>query len=321
MLKVGIVGLGGMGTVHYMNYKHIDDVEVVGFVGQSESDIKKAKEFNLPIFDSITKMTESLDVDVVDICTPTFLHHEHVLEALNNDKHVICEKPLTLNSNEAEELFELAASKNLHLYVAHVVQFMNQTKVLRDIIESKKFGKPLDGVFERLSAKPNWGSDSWMFDKEKAGLIPFDLHIHDLDLIISLFGKPKDSKYYKTQSLLDFPEHFRFLYEYDGLNVVGEAAWFNANIPLTARWRVYFEKGYVVNDGSRLIAYPENGEAIEYDVTEKNLIETGINVPPTEMYLNELKHFVKCIQKDIDSPIVTKDQVIETIKLLESMSY
>ena len=76
-----------------------------------------------------------------------------------------------------------------------------------------------------------------------------------------------------------------------------------------------------MNDGASLIAYPEEGEAIEYDVSEKNLIETGINVPPTEMYLNELKHFVECIQKDVDSSIVSKEQVIETIKILESMSY
>ena len=320
MLKIGIVGIGGMGTVHYMNYKHIDDVEIVAFVATSKESRKKAQSFGLPMYESIEAMCEAEDIDVVDICSPTFLHEKHVRTALNLSKNVICEKPLTLTSKEAKDLFELARKKQRHLYVAFVVQFTKQTEILREIVKDQRFGKPLDAIFERLSAKPNWGSGSWMFDKSKAGLIPYDLHIHDLDMIVSLFGKPNNIVVQETQGILDFPEHYRFLYEYDGLNVVGEAAWFNAQIPFTARWRVYFEKGYLVNDGITLIAYPDEGEPIEYDVTEKHKIETGINVPPTEMYLNELEHFIGCIKKDIDSPIVTESQIVETLKILESIS-
>lgn len=320
MLEIGLVGLGGMGTVHYMNFKHIKNVKVVAVVGTTRSDKEKAKLWNLPIYQSISDMCINHNVDVIDICTPTFLHYEHITESLLNDKTVICEKPMTLSSKKAKELFSLAEKRDKKIYVGHVVQFMKQTEVLRDIVKDGTFGKPLDAVFERLSAKPNWGSDSWMFDKEKAGLIPFDLHIHDLDLIISLFGKPKKIQTFKTQSLLKFPEHYRFLYEYDNLNVVGEAAWFNAQIPFTARWRIYFEKGYLDNDGKQLIAYPESGDPIIYDVEEKHKIETGINVPPTEMYLNELKHFVDCIIKDIYSPYISKKQIIETIEILETIS-
>ncbi|NLW15164.1 MAG: Gfo/Idh/MocA family oxidoreductase [Erysipelothrix sp.] len=320
MLKVGIVGLGGMGTVHYMNYKHIPQVKVVACVGTTDADKEKAKQWDLPIFDSIEAMGKEVDLDIVDICTPTFLHKDHVEQALNLNKNVICEKPLALKSEDAKYLFDLAKDKGKHLYVAQVVQFMKQTEILRQIINEGKYGKPLDAVFHRLSAKPNWGSGSWMFDKSKAGLIPYDLHIHDLDLIVSLFGAPDSVEIQETQGILDFPEHYRFLYNYDGLNVVGEAAWFNANIPFTAKWTVYFEKAFLVNDQNGLILYPSDGEAIIYDIEEENKIETGINVPPTEMYLNELKHFVACILEDIDSPIVTEKQVISTLEILETIS-
>ena len=320
MLNVAIVGLGGMGTVHYMNYKHIDGVKVVGFVGRSDKSKEKAEDLGLPIYKTISEICKNEEVDIVDICTPTYLHPDHVKEGLENNKNVICEKPLALNSKDAKELFALAKTKGLHLYVAQVVQFTRQTEILREIVEDQRFGKPLDAIFERLSEKPNWGSDSWMFDKEKAGLIPFDLHIHDLDMIVSLFNKPNKVNVQKTEGILDFPEHYRFIYNYEGLNVIGEAAWFNAQIPFTARWRVYFEKAYLVNDGEKLIAYLDEGDKIEYDVEEKLKIETGINVPPTQMYLNELKHFVDCIKKDIDSSIVTSKQVISTIEILESIS-
>lgn len=320
MIRVALVGSGGMGTVHYMNYKHIDQVEVVGLVGTSKAAAEKAEAWNIPLFNTISEMCEQIEVDVIDVCTPTYVHKDHVTEALNNNKHVICEKPLALTSEDAKAMFTLAKEKNKHLYVAQVVQFMRQTQVLRELVQNETYGKPLDATFHRLSAKPNWGSDSWMFDKSKAGLIPFDLHIHDLDLIVSLFGIPTHVNVQKTQGLLSVPEHYRFIYNYDGLNVIGEAAWYNALIPFTAKWTVYFEKAYVVNDGGQLIAYLSDGDPVVYDVEEVHKIETGINVPPTEMYLTQLKHFIDCIREDIDSPLVSEQQVIETIKILESIS-
>lgn len=319
MIKIGLVGLGGMGTVHYMNYKHIDECELVGVVGTSDSDRLKADQWGLPIYGSIDDLCSNHELDVIDICTPTFLHFEHIQSALENNVNVICEKPLSLQSDKAESLFKLAKEKGKHLYIAHVVQFMKATEILRDLVKSQRFGKPLDAYFERLSSIPQWGSDSWMFDKSKAGLIPFDLHIHDLDVIVSLFGTPKKVDFTETRGLSPFPEQYRFIYQYDGLNVVGEAAWFNAQIPFTARWRVYFESAYVVNDGSSLIAYPENGDPIVFDIEETIKIETGINVPPTGMYLAELNHFLECVRNDVDSEIVTQAQVIEVIKVLESI--
>lgn len=320
MLKIGIVGTGGMGTVHYSNYQHIDKVKVVAFVGKSEKSKEKGRQLDLPVYESIDLMCKNEDIDIVDICTPTYLHYDHVKSALNNSKHVICEKPLTLSLDKAKDLYDLAKTKQRHLYVAQVVQFTKSSDVLREIVSDNRFGKPLDAVFERLSAKPNWSNDSWMFDKSKAGLIPYDLHIHDLDLITSLFGKPKNIKVQKSQGILNFPEHYRFLYEYKDLNVVGEAAWFNAQIPFTARWRVYFEKALLVFDGSSLIAYLSDDDPVEFDISEKEKIETGINVPPTEMYLIQLRHFVDCVRKNIASPIVTKAQVLETLSILEAIT-
>ncbi|HLV49817.1 MAG TPA: Gfo/Idh/MocA family oxidoreductase, partial [Erysipelothrix sp.] len=165
-----------------------------------------------------------------------------------------------------------------------------------------------------------WLTGSWLFDKEKAGLIPFDLHIHDLDVIVSLFGQPESFDFMSSQGVSDFPEHFRFIYKYSNTNVVAEAAWFNAEIPFTARWRVYFEKGYVVNDGETLVAYPDQGDPIVYDVEEKIKIETGINVPPTGMYYAELKHFINCIENEKPSSRVTAEQVVTVLEILEDVS-
>lgn len=96
----------------------------------------------------------------------------------------------------------------------------------------------------------------------------------------------------------NYPEQMRFLYEFeDGLTVGAEAAWFNAPIPFTARWRVAFENGVLVNDGTALTAYRFGMEPKVYDTRDEVMISTGINVPPCGWYYNELKHFVECIRE------------------------
>lgn len=319
MVKIAIVGAGGMGNIHYANYRYIDDCEVVAVVGTSPKDHENAKQWNLPVYETIAQLMQSEDIDVVDVCTPTFVHYQNVMDALQYKKHVICEKPLTLKKDLAAKMYEYAREQGCHLYVGHVVQFMKPTQILKAIVNDQRFGAVLDGYFERLSAAPKWAIGGWLFDKEKSGLIPFDLHIHDLDVIVSLFGIPQTSTFTSCSGNGSYPEQYRMSYGYNDKNIVAEAAWLNAEIPFRASWRVYFERGYLVFDGTTLIGYPESGEPIQYNIEETRKISTGINVPPTEMYLNELEHFIVCIKSKVASDIVKEDQVIKVIGLLEDI--
>ena len=79
-LKIGIVGGGGMGRVHYATWKAIDGAEVVALCDNAPHAPETAKEWNVPLYSSITD-TVNGGVDVVDICTPTFLHHDMVRES------------------------------------------------------------------------------------------------------------------------------------------------------------------------------------------------------------------------------------------------
>lgn len=320
MIKIAIVGAGGMGNIHYANYQYIDECEVTAIVGTSANDYDNAQKWGIPIYETIKQLVTAQEIDVIDVCTPTFVHYQNVMDALQYKKDVICEKPLTLKKALAIEMFEYARKQGCHLYVAHVVQFTKHTQILREIVANKQFGNVLDGYFERLSAAPKWAIGGWLFDKEKSGLIPFDLHIHDLDVIVSLFGVPQTATFTSCSGNADYQEQYRMSYQYDDKNIVGEAAWFNANIPFSARWRIYFERGYLVYDGTSLIGYPDNGEPIHYNIEETRKISTGINVPPTEMYLNELEHFITCIKNRMASDVVQEDQVIKVIDLLESIS-
>ncbi|MCY1713126.1 Gfo/Idh/MocA family protein [Caproiciproducens galactitolivorans] len=322
MIKVGLVGLGGMGTVHWNNYKYIEDCRVVAAVGNSENDIRNAKSWDIPLFSDVNEMLDQTEVDVVDICTPTFLHYEHAKKSLSRGIHTFIEKPIALHKIQAEELYQLAQEKGAILLVGQAVRFSKQNALLKELVRTEKYGKVLDAYFERLSAAPRWAVGGWMFDKSKSGLLVFDLHIHDLDLIVSIFGKPLSYSYTSAGNKNKaYKEQYRFTYKYGDFNISAEAAWFNASIPFMARWRVYFENAVVINDGVTVTAYQFDHDPYVFDTEEVNKIPTGINVPPTEMYLNELNHFISCIRENKKSDIIKKEEIFNVLEILEDVSF
>ncbi|GAP12672.1 predicted dehydrogenase [Longilinea arvoryzae] len=321
MIRIAIVGTGGMGTVHYNNYAHIDGCKVAALVGITEQSKACAAEWGLPLYADIQSMARAEGVDVVDVCSPTFLHKDHVMEALSLGMHAITEKPVALHKKDAEAMFDLAGKQGKLLLVAQVLQFTREIETLRGLVQSGEYGKPLDAFFERLSACPRWVQNGWLFDRSKSGLLPFDLHIHDLDVIVSLFGRPEHYSFTSCGGAgKTYQEHYRFLYAYKDLNVAAEAAWFNADFPFTARWRVYFENAVVVNDGARLVAYPLDHEPRVFDTTDEIQIPTGINLPPTGMFYRELAHFMDCVKRGAPSERVGREQILTVVGLLEEMA-
>ena len=119
----------------------------------------------MPCYESITDLVDAGGVDVVDICTPTFLHRDNVMESLSLGKTTIVEKPCALTRADAEAMFALAEEKGVNLYVAQVLQFTREVEVLRKLVREGTYGRPLDAVFQRLSARPEWAQGGWLFDK------------------------------------------------------------------------------------------------------------------------------------------------------------
>lgn len=320
MIRVGIVGTGGMGTVHYTNYQYIEECQVAAVCGNRE----KAEKWGVNGYSDITEMIQSEHLDVVDICTPTFLHYAQAKEALKYCS-VICEKPLAFTRAEGEELVNTAKKYGHHLYVGQVLRFFPEYKVLKQVIEEQTCGKMLDGYFWRLSAKPKWTSGGWLTDKTKSGLLPFDLHIHDLDFLVSILGIPENQHCTSAWSEKDgMAQQYRFLYEFDHkgqkIYICAEAAWFNGEYPWSAGYRVCFEHGVLESREGKAILYQEGKDPQILDTSEKRKIPTGINIPPTGVYLEELEHFIECMQKDKDSDMIRYDQVLGVLGYLEEIN-
>lgn len=320
-ITIGLVGAGGMGTVHRSNYAHIGGCRVAAVCGAGAQDEAKAKEWGVPLYRSVDDMLDSEEIDAVDVCVPTFLHKQFALAAISRGKHVIVEKPAALNLDDTKEIFGAAEKAGVNVYVGQVLRFYPASRILKELVESGEYGRVLDASFERLSACPRWAQGGWLFDKQKSGHLPFDLHIHDLDLIVSLFGKPDSFTYTCCGNAdKDYKEHYRFLYKFGDLSVAAEAAWYNADIPFTAGFRVYFENAVLINDGQRLVAYQFDKEPRVFDTEEKILIPTGINLPPTGVFLEELEHFTDCIRRGVPSDRIKKEQLLAVMEVLTEVT-
>lgn len=178
-MKVGIVGVGIMGTTHAAGWSQTG-AEIAGFAAETNEEAQDlAQQYGVAVYDGLASMLPN--VDVVDICTPTHLHHAMVLQAVEAGKHVICEKPLALSVDEAREMVAAARAARVRLLVAHVVRFFPEYALARKIVYEGRIGRPGVVRLSRGSYRPKKPVGNWFLDESKSGGIMMDLMIHDYD--------------------------------------------------------------------------------------------------------------------------------------------
>lgn len=178
-MKVGIVGAGFMGTTHAQGWGETG-AELIGIVAETTEEAKSlAKDHNLKVYPNLAAMLP--DIDVVDICTPTHLHHEMTLQAAMAGKHIICEKPLGRTTAQSREMIETCRKAGVQLLVAHVVRFFTEYALAKSSVMCGEIGKPGVIRLNRGSFRPKKPAGNWFLDESKSGGILMDLMIHDFD--------------------------------------------------------------------------------------------------------------------------------------------
>jgi len=178
-MKVGIVGVGFMGTTHAAGWVDTP-ANIIGFTAETEQEASAlAEQYNTKIYSDINAMLA--DVDVVDICSPTHLHHEMILKAVAAGKHIVCEKPLARTTKQAQEIVSACRKAGVRLFVAHVVRFFPEYALVQAEVANGKIGKPAIIRLHRGSYRPKKPAGNWFLDEAKSGGILMDLMIHDYD--------------------------------------------------------------------------------------------------------------------------------------------
>jgi len=187
-MKVGVIGTGGMGNVHARHYKNIPGVELFAW----DRDADKLGAFSK--HHEATKATSYDDllgqVDLIDICLPTPLHLEAVLQSINAGVATLVEKPMARRLAECQTMIEAAKAKNVLLGVGHVVRFFPEHRRIHDLVLAGEIGNPASCRMRRGGKAP-MGSEGWFRDPEQSGGVMLDLAIHDYDWMRWTFGEVK----------------------------------------------------------------------------------------------------------------------------------
>lgn len=294
MLKVGLIGCGFMGAMHANCYKNIKGVEIAALADiRREKAEGLAEGTNAVIYGDGMELIEQADVDVIDICLPTFLHAEYALAAMDKVKYLFVEKPVTLTIEESDALLKKSAETGCNVQIGQVIRFWDEYVALKEIVEKKTYGRVVNANFRRISPRPDWGWNNWLLDNALSGGAAQDLHIHDVDYVLSLFGEPKAFSSIKNV-LGEKNSYIHTLMQYEDHAVTVEGTWdLPGTHPFEATFRVVFEEAVVENAGGKFMLY--TAEEAKEIVIEKKVLSggeaAGGNISDLGGYYNELVYF------------------------------
>lgn len=320
MVRVGIVGLGFMGRMHYRCWKSIPGATVTAICEANPKVLAAASEpskgnvegaadhidlAGLSVHSDLGELLASGAVDALSITLPTFLHADTTVQALGAGVHVLCEKPMALTVEECDRMIAAARSADRVLQIGHCIRFWPEYVVARQLVESGKYGKVIGASLRRFSAMPGWSPDSWFADEKRSGGQPLDLHIHDTDFVHHLLGMPA-----AVSSVADGPQtYISTQYHYpDGPAVVAESTWRMA--PAFG-----FEMSFViVLEGATIVYNSSANPAFRILTADGKPAE--FELPSGDGYSREVEHFARAVQGESVEPIITPSDARETIRLV-----
>lgn len=271
MVKVGVIGAGYLGKFHIEKFLKLDECELVGIVDTSANvrdEIKK--KYNVPVFSDYQELSGK--VDAVSIVVPTNYHYDVASFFIKNRIHTFIEKPVTENIEQCEKLLSLDRT-GLKIQVGHIERFNPVYKFLEKYSEN-----PVSISIRRKAPFTPRGTE---VD------IVFDLMIHDIDIILSLFKKQDlvVKSYCSAKVITNNNDYFKVDLKIDGVDVSLEAS------------RLHFKKERSVTLVTKYAVF--EGDFINQDAyfitkgTEKHLDEGK-----KDILLEELGCFVEAIVKD-----------------------
>lgn len=313
MLRVGLVGTGGISGAHIPAWESIPEAKLVALC-----DVRTERFTPYPQQNHYTDLDEMLkneNLDILDVCLPTYLHTQAVLKGLEHGVHVVCEKPISLNLEDVDQIYSTAYRNNVNFMVAQVVRFMPEYELLKEIYDSGRYGRLLTGYMKRISSRPRWSYDNWMADETRSGFVPFDMHIHDLDYMVATFGKPKNVDCHRCKQ--PSQDYISVVYDYSDFFITAESAWYAAPLPFSATFRFQFEKALIVYDGHKCIIYQGDNQILDMSA-ESNQDTGSISAPKTNAYANELQYFTNCVLSGQFPDKIKAEELKSVIEIVSS---
>jgi len=188
-VQIGLIGCGGFGRFCINAITQMKEAKLAAIVDSNSNLLEKtAKEFNLKGVKDPVLLSQMSDIEMVHIVTPPDSHFPLAYIFLENEKHVLCEKPLALSEEDADHLINFAAKMKKIIPVNFVLRYTPIVDLVKDIIEIDLLGKPIRAYFENYATDESLNPDHWFWVKEKSGGIFVEHGVHFFDLYHYWFG-------------------------------------------------------------------------------------------------------------------------------------
>jgi predicted dehydrogenase len=228
---------------------------------------------------------------MIDVCLPTYLHSRFTTESLLAGKHVLCEKPMALTSAECDTMITASKKSGKKLMIAQCIRFWPEYAYIKQVITNKTFGKLTNIYCRRISPTPVWSYQNWLLNRKTSGGAIMDLHVHDIDYIVYLFGKPDRVKSHgvcNQSSKTSGVDYVITQYLYNNkTDVTVEGGWhYQPGFPFDMSFTARFEKATVVFNPAltKPFAVYKSNNTTEYP-----------DILKSDGWNEEIKYFVDCI--------------------------
>ena len=323
-IKFGIIGTGHIGKRHAEMIMRNKDCELVAVSDIASKDTLGLESYNVPFYHNHNEMLNShSEIDVVCVCTPNGSHSDISIDVLNNEKHVVIEKPIGLSKSKCEKVIFNALQKHKQVFAVMQNRYSPPSEWLKEITETKKLGK----IF-MVQVNCYWNRDSryykkggWKGTQDQDGGTLFTQFSHFIDIIYWLFGDIENiqGKFndFTHQDLTDFEDSgiVSFDFKEGGMGCLNysTSVW-NSN--LESSMTIIGSKGSVKVGGQYM-------NKIEYcNIEDYNMPDLAPSNPPNDYgpYKGSAANHHYIIQNVVDTlrgKNVATTNVLEGLKVVE----
>lgn len=312
IIRVGLIGGGGIATAHIDGYAQHADVIRVAAVADAVATTAESRgaELDVPFFTDYTAMLAEADIDAVDICLPHHLHRDAIVAAARAGKHILCEKPLCLSPDEARDVQHAVAEAGVTLMCAHNQLFMPAVARAKELLDTGELGTVYEvrttDSFRNEFDPSNMG---WRAHASTSGggeLI--DTGYHPSYLMMHLAGGvPVQATAMLSTHRLSFMEgedSAQALFRFDN-GTVGQlvTSWAYEPAAGTERFSVVAERGSLTSDGTTL----------RWDLLDGT--STTETFDEIDTFAAEIGAFGRCL-RDGERPIHTEREGVAVLGMI-----
>ena len=332
--KLAIIGFGGMGSHHYNKLLKEQEIVCTGVWDIRECRREYAASLGLHVYGSLDEVLADDSIEIVLIATPNDCHHPIAIQALRAGKHVICEKPVTLNAKLLTEMLEAADEAGKLLTVHQNRRWDRGYRIVHQIL-----GEGILGDVYRIESRVHGAHGipgDWRQDPAQGGGMVYDWGIHLLDQAVMLFPDAKITSVYATLNHVTNEQtddgFFIDLTFDNGIHYIVEVG--TSHFITLPRWMVLGRDGTLMLDnwglvGKIVCAHGEDDKDVVPVVTAAGLTKTmaprraetiqTLDIPDIWPDLGEYYRNITAVLEGKESAIVTPAQMLRVMRLIDTV--